>query len=385
MSMRKTRWLGLGSLATVLAVVLPAGPSGAGEPPMAAGLPGQPHPVFGARGGGPLAHGGNAAWLRYEGARLRYEQPRFGGGATLLVREEVPGVPDLGPEVASAAPWRVYRGRDLEAIAGANADLTSVAGMDALRNFVTADAQATESRPPLTSTVRTSVTASGLIYEPATTAAARILVLDPQGRETLYTGRDFAAILLAHPVIGQADGFPDFRTRSEEIDGAPPLLVRSDRAAILIVRYTASGVTIASHQRLDGAWVSSTYAGRTLAEIKAGEPGLRALLLAPSDDPFEVKSHREWNVQAFGVTLGTPTVDETAGRNPDDRPLVVLGVRVGSPAAHLGLKIDDVILEIDGRSAHDVESVRRQLGGWREPAIMKMLVVRRGVRVTLLR
>lgn len=385
MSMRKVGWTGLGTLAAVLVVALPAGASLAGEPPMVAGLPGQPLPVFGARGGGPLAHGGNAAWLAYEGARLRYEQPRFGGEATLFVREEAPGERDLSAEAPSAAPWRVYRGRDLEGIARANADLTSVPGMDALRAFVTTDARANAGPAPLTSTVRTSVTASGLTYEPATAAAARILVLDAQGRETLYTGRDFASILLAHPVIGHADGFQDFRTNSEQLDGVAPLLVRNGLAAVLIVRYTPSGVTVASHQWLEGAWVSSTYAGRTLAEIKAGQPGLRALLVAPGGDPFEVQSHREWNIQGFGVMLKTPAADEEARRKPEGRPLVVTGVRDGSPAAHLGLQVDDAIVEIDGRSAQDVESVRRQLAAWREPAIMKMLVVRRGVRMTLLR
>lgn len=380
---------GRSSAALALGLCVSASAAWAGEPPMEGRVPADAPPVPLARGVDLQPLRANDAWLLYEGPRMRYEQPRFNGDASLYVREDVVSGMKEGSAAPLAGRWRVYRGRDLDVMTRANADLGTAADMDALRTYIRTNTRTASDPLRVTGVIRTRVEAPGLVYEPATAGMARLFVTGSDGREMLYTGSDFNTIVVANPTIDQTNGFSAFRTRVQQVDGAGRWTLRGDSSAILFVTHTPTGVIVSSNEWRDGRWVTHTHEGKTMAELRAEQAELRAYLDADDQTPptlvAPATSARTWNVQRFGFTIATPMSCLDSQLNLEGRGLVVTELRADSPASNLGFQAHDVIVEIDGRTVTDGEWARSQFESWRDTTQTKVVVLRKGSRVTLSR
>ncbi len=268
----------MGSVVAVLGFVLSTSGAWAGEPPAAGAVPAAPQRAADAATASRSSEGAKGAWITYETTGVSYEQPRFVGDAQLLVRDSSPETAGPDTKAKDSATWRVYRGLDLAAIVKANDKLASAPYMAALRSSVEADAQEAADPAQVTSAVRTSVEAPGLTYEQGTTGGARLFVLEPTGRETLYTGDDLEKVVSSNPSLADLPGFKSFRSRVEQMHGIDPLVLRQDTSTILIVCHTPDGVVVTSNTWLDGAWTSQKYEGSDMAAVQAAAPALRALL-----------------------------------------------------------------------------------------------------------
>lgn len=403
MTIRILGGLGLGAAGVVLALAFSGAPARAGEPPAGVRVPELGRPLA------PTARASasaNDSWSVYEGKSLRFEQPRYGGEARLFVREDGSVVTTNALDTPGATRWRVYRGNDLDAIVLANSDVASNADFAALRTFVTTNSRAESGPARVTSSIRTSVQAPGLVFEPSapgTKNMARLYVSDQAGRETLYTGQDFDTIMRANPTFEQIDGFQALRTHVKQVEAITPWNLRADASAVVKVCHTPTGVMVAVHEYREGNWVTRTHQGISMAEVEAGQPSLRALFdgreraapsNVPSNQPSDLpstlpmtlpttQSQQAWDVQPYGLTLETTTACLDSQLQLEGRGVVVTKVREGSTASSLGLRDYDVIVEFDGRAVSGGEWLRGQLDGRRSDVQTRMVVLRHGSRVTL--
>lgn len=324
------------------------------------------------------------AWMRYEDAQVRYEQPRFGGDARLYVREKSALTPNGSSKPAASDRWRVYRGSTLNVITGANVGLASNSDMRGVQQYFTAhtNMDATEDRSRVVSMVVASVEAPGLVYEPGTAGTSRLFVRDLGDREMLYTGDDLAAIVRANPKLDQVSGFPAFRTRVQKFGALSPWTLRDDASTILVVTDTPAGVVVTSYEWRDGRWGTQSHKGPTLADIRANQPGLRAMLIGAKSEPT-AQVPLAGNVLPFGAAIDAPPTCLDVQLRLEGRGMLVTDVTAGSPASTLGLQDYDVIVEYDGRPVSDRKWARSQLDSWRPEAKTKVVVLRRGERVTL--
>lgn len=387
MSIRLFGPVGRASAAMALGVCLSAGSSWAGEPPLDGRLPADVPPVPLGRGVDIAPTRANDAWLLYEGPRMRYEQPRFAGDASLYVREDVVRGTADGTSAPGVGRWRVYRGHDLDGIAKANADLAASPDLELVRTYVRTNTRAPSDPLQVTGVIRTRVEAPGLVYEPATMGTARLYVSGSDGRELLYTGSDFGTIVASNPTLEQTNGFSAFRTRVQQLDGESAWTLRGGSPSILFVTHTPTGVVVSSNEWRDGRWVAHRHEGKTMAELRANQAELQALLEAnaPASSKLDLQPPvtPAWDVLPFGFTIATPMSCLDSQLNLEGRGLVVTGLRDGSTASNLGFQTHDVILEIDGRAVTDREWARTQFASWRDTTQTKVVVLRKGQRVTL--
>lgn len=387
-----TRFLGyagLGSAVMALSLGLGAGTARADEPRPDGGLPAKGLPVAEPKPVDRTVAATNDAWMLYDNPSMRYEQPRFTGDARLYVRESN-ATNGNGPVSAPESyRWRVYRGRDLDVITRANANLATSSDMTGLRQYLATSTKTTPASMRVTGVVRTSVEAPGLVYERGTQSPSRLFVRDAAGLETMYSGTDFVSIARANPSLEQTAGFPAFRSRVKLVDDARPWTLRGDSTTIMNVSHTPTGVVVGTNEWRDGQWLTHTHQGATLAEIHSGQPTLRAMLSggheAPASSTPAVLNQPTWQVEQFGVSMAAPPSCLNSQLNLEGRGILVTKVVPGSSAETLGLRNDDVIVDYDGRVVTDGEWVRSQFASWRTDSRPKIIVLRQGSRVTLSR
>jgi hypothetical protein len=302
---------------------------------------------------------GMSAWSTIERGNLTFSRPRFGGESMLFVRESASASAQPGTKAGTTTTttgtgrMRVFRGRDLDSIVSTNAELRTHNDIEPLRAQLKTDI-ATDATIKPDASLRATVEGENLVLERTATDAR--LFVKQDGREFVHVGPDFDTIVRTNPEIQRIPEFATFRTRVVEVDRLP-LSAHVDGNTQLLVRHTPSGVLVNTWDLRDGRWVAANYRGRTIADIQ--EPEFRTVWTrwtsAPTV-PVVQPAARVTTTTEPGCILARPAAEVDAKYRLEHKGAVVTEVRPGTFASTIGLRPNDVIVEINGESvpSHEV-------------------------------
>lgn len=300
----------------------------------------------------------NLPWFRAEADGAVFERPRYASEGALYVRQD-------------DGRWRVYRGADYDTIVRENEDLRTNASLTALGQSVktTFKADVAEPSPGWHAVAGTP----DFRYRVTNWDGPARIYMTTDGREYVYMGKDFDAIVEANPDIKKNPRYDVLRDEVATLRTmklAPkPLL---DTRSYVVFNLADDGLLVRTWVFKNGKWERSDFQGADIAVIRKAHPEADRILGAWVPGP------EGETASAIGAQFANSTYMVGSHAVPCVK---VSAVAENSVAARIGLKAGDKITTINGKVVHTAIAAARMLA--KSETLSELQVMRDGASHTL--